>query len=326
MSSHKITIASVSAEWLDMKKLTVKQSTFSRYYCIVQKHIIPELGGLPFAQVNSSVINSFTCRKLGMDHERNEKKPEYRHINGDTLAVKTVRDICTVLKSIIKYGTNEYQMGNLAGNTVLPKKRKENREVLSLQELRKIEEYLLENQSDARCAGLLLCMYTGIRLGEICALRWRDIDLERELLYINHTIQRITIPNAKSIQKTKIIMDDPKTFSSLRTIPISRKIYPMIRGMHSELNQEAYFLTNSKRYIEPRNYQYFFKRILKKADIRDVNFHILRHTFASRCVEAGMDVKTLSEILGHANTNITLSYYVHSSLESKRRQINMLKI
>ena len=175
------------------------------------------------------------------------------------------------------------------------------------------------------CTGILVCMYTGIRLGEICALKWDDIDLRRRILCISHTTQRIAVPEERSIHKTQVVTGQPKTVSSERIIPIPNIIYPLLKKLSADAQRECYLLTNSNHLIEPRNYQYFFKRLLDIIGIRNVNFHILRHTFASRCVETGMDVKTLSEILGYANINITLSYYVHSSLDTKKKQINRLK-
>lgn len=315
MNVSKVTIKDVSTEWLNMKRLTVKQSTYSRYYHVVKTEILPELGKIALNDLNSSTVNAFTSRKLN-GSEENERKP---------LASKTVRDICTILKSIIKYGENEYRTGPLAENTVLPKNRRESIETLNEKELRRFTEYLWKHQEKVRYAGLLLCLYSGMRIGEICALRWEDIDLEERVIHVTHTIQRIIVPDETSIKRTQIIMDEPKTMSSLRIIPMSNQIYPMMKNLYSTAEDSSFFLTNSEKFIEPRNYQYFFKRVLKKAEVRNVNFHILRHTFATRCVEVGMDVKTLSEILGHSNTNITLTYYVHSSLETKKRQIDMLK-
>lgn len=315
MNVSKITIQDVSMEWLNMKKLTVKQSTYSRYYSIVRTEILPELGNLPLKQLNSSIVNSFTSRKLNGSEAENRK----------SLANKTVRDICSILKSIIKYGENEYHTGPLAENTALPKVRKEAIKTLDENEIKRLTQYLRIHQEKPRYTGMLLCLYSGMRIGEICALKWSDIDLEQRVIYVRHTIQRIIVPDEVSEKRTKIIIDEPKTTSSMRVIPLSNQIYPMIINLYKAADESAFFLTNSEKFMEPRSYQYFFKRILKKTEIRNVNFHILRHTFATRCVEVGMDVKTLSEILGHSNTNITLTYYVHSSLETKKRQIDMLK-
>ncbi|MDO4308678.1 MAG: site-specific integrase [Eubacteriales bacterium] len=316
MDISKITIADVCTEWLNMKKLSVKQSTYAKYHYIIKTEILPELGDYPLEKMNSSIINAFTSRKLGVDPNCTDRR----------LASKTVRDIYTILKSVLRYGENEYHTGPLAANTVLPKPKRESIETLTMMELRKIAKYLWERPWDARCVGLLLCMYSGMRLGEICALKWEDVDLDKKTIYIRHTMQRITVPEENGESKTRIVVDEPKTQSSMRLIPISDEIYPLIKNLHRFSGANAYFLSNTERFVEPRNYQYFFKSILKKTEIRNVNFHILRHTFATQCVEVGMDIKTLSEILGHSSTNITLTYYVHSSLETKQKQVNLLKI
>lgn len=316
MDDSKITIQDVSMEWLNMKRLTVKQSTFSTYYCIVKREIIPELGEIPLERLNSSTINAFTSKKMRIEGTDNKKG----------LGNTTVRDINVVLKSIIKYAEREYQMCNLAENTVVPRVKREKIETLTEEEVQTLSNYLWEYRTDARCAGILLCMYSGMRLGEICALRWEDIDLSDKIIHVRHTLQRIVVPDENSIRKTQIVIDEPKTASSIRTIPISNQIYQSIKNIRGKAEESCFFLTNTDRFVEPRNYQYFFKRVLQKKGIRSVNFHILRHTFATQCVAVGMDVKTLSEILGHANINITLNYYVHSSIEMKRKQINLLKL
>lgn len=324
MDASKVTIEQICKEWLNMKRLIVKQSTYAKYDSVVRKHILPELGQIPLCRVNSSMLNDYAGAKLGREQAIEKDQTEKKH---GGMSAKTVRDICTILKSIIRYGEKEYQMSGLVGNIVLPKVTAKSKDVLKGAELKKIEKYLRENQNTPRCAGILLCLYTGIRLGEVCALKWEDIDLNRRILSITHTTQRITIPEDGKVhdRKTAVITDHPKSFSSERIIPIPASIYPLIRNLYCGTGNDCYFLTNSKRGIEPRNYQYFFKKVLRTAGIRAVNFHVLRHTFASRCVEIGMDIKTLSEILGHANISITLNYYVHSSLDLKRRQINRLK-
>ncbi len=325
MDGTRIRLADVCEEWLDMKRLSVKQSTYARYVRLIRNHIVPELGELTLGQISSSVMNTFIYGKL--EHGRLD------HLGA--LSAKTVRDISIVLKSVLKYGEEEYRVGRLATNTVLPKKKKPVHDVLTGSELRRMRDWLMVNQSDTRCTGLLLCMYTGMRLGEICALRWSDIDVKHKTICISHTVQRISntshIPDCQrtgtdDLPRTLIVMDEPKSVSSFRIIPIPAEIYPTIREMHKATGANGYFLTGSERCVEPRNYQYFFKRILKKAELRDVNFHILRHTFATRCVEMGMDVKTLSEILGHSSTNITMNYYVHCSMESRRKLMNRYKI
>lgn len=336
MDGTQVKLADVCEEWLNMKRLGVKDSTYARYVRHVRKHIIPSLGEMTLGELSSSVINTFIYEK--MENGRLDQQ--------GPLSAKTVRDICVVLKSVLKYGEEEYQMHRIATNTVLPKRKKPVHDVLSTQELRRLRNWLQQNQTDARCTGLLLCMYTGLRIGEICALRWSDIDLKKKTISVNHTLQRIPRSRQENLWREKqtvydqegqrtgtdnlprtcIITDDPKSVSSFRTIPIPEEIYPAIREMNRSGGRNGYFLTSSERCIEPRNYQYFFKRVLENADVRHVKFHTLRHTFATRCVEMGMDVKTLSEILGHSSTNITMNYYVHCSMESRRKMMNKFRI
>lgn len=316
MKKKEILVSDVCDGWLNMKRLRIKESTYAKYSNIVKKHIKPEMGQLPIDEITSSKVNEFIYYKLHSG----------RLDRQGALSNKTVRDICTVLKSVIQYAQDEYQINNLANNAVLPKRIKTTFEILDDDERKRLEAYLLENLHEVRCVGLLLCMYTGLRLGEICALRWQNIDLKNETIRICQTMQRISLINEEKGKKTCIILDDPKSSASRRAIPLPRFITPILQNLYFQGYHEEFFLTNTFKYIEPRNYQYFFKRTLIKAGVRNVNFHILRHTFATRCVEVGFDIKTLSEILGHADTSITLNYYVHSTLETKRKQMDLLQI
>ncbi|MFR9000911.1 MAG: site-specific integrase [Anaerobutyricum soehngenii] len=172
-----------------------------------------------------------------------------------------------------------------------------------------------------RNLGILICMYTGIRLGEICALTWEDISLTEGSIYIDKTIQRVQ--KEHNGKKTMLIIATPKTPSSIRTIPIPNQLLQIIKS--SELPQKGYLLTGStEKYIEPRTYQYHFKKLLQRCKIPETNFHALRHTFATRCVELGFDIKTLSEILGHSSINITLNRYVHPSFDLKKQNMNKM--
>ena len=165
-------------------------------------------------------------------------------------------------------------------------------------------------------------MNTGLRIGEICALKWKDINLEKRIIYVQATLERIYDENLK---KTKVIIDKPKTKNSVRQIPISNKLYSILKPLKKKYEEEDFFLTGkSERYVEPRSYQYIYKRVLKKCKIQPHKFHCLRHSFASECINVGMDIKTLSEILGHANVNITLNIYVHSSYQTKKKYLEKI--
>ena len=171
--------------------------------------------------------------------------------------------------------------------------------------------------------GVFICLYTGIRIGELCALQWRDISFNEKVIVIGHTMQRLQNDDPNALNKTKIIITEPKSKASLRTIPLPDFVVHVIKPLAGL--PSAYILSGEcKTMIEPRTMQNKFKGYLDKGQISDANFHSLRHTFATRCIEAGFDIKTLSEILGHSSVKITLDRYVHSSMELKRSNMEKL--
>ena len=165
---------------------------------------------------------------------------------------------------------------------------------------------------------VLLCLYAGLRLGELCALRWTGIDLEGKTLTVNRTVQRIAVPGHKT--KTILLETAPKSGSSRRTVPLT----PELLDILFRLRGEQPHVFGGKKLLEPRTMQYHFKKILKETGVEGKTFHTLRHTFATNCVENGMDVKSLSELLGHSDVKITLNLYVHPTMDSKRKQLGAL--
>ena len=193
-------------------------------------------------------------------------------------------------------------------------------DILTVLEQKKLSEYLMCNLS-YRNLGILLCLYTGMRIGEICALKWEDISLSDKTVLIHRTMQRLQIEN-DSQRKTAVIITDPKSMCSCRIIPLTDDIITLLTRVDI---REGYLLSgNAQKYVEPRALQVYFKKILKNIGISQINFHALRHTFATRCVEANFDTKSLSEILGHASVNITLQRYVHPTIELKRKNMEKL--
>ena len=153
-------------------------------------------------------------------------------------------------------------------------------------------------------------------------LKWKNIDLAKRSIYVKSTLERIY---DEELKRTKIIIDRPKTQTSIREIPISNKLYIILKQQKKKHKDEDFFLTGKKdKYIEPRNYQYIYKQVLNKNKIKDHKFHCLRHSFASECVNVGMDSKALSEILGHSSVNITLNRYVHPSHKIKRKYLEKI--
>ena len=186
----------------------------------------------------------------------------------------------------------------------------------------KIFERQLLHEMDTTKLGILISLHTGLRIGEICALTWENVDIIKKVIYVRTTIARVK-DNSCSGTKTKLIIDAPKTKSSKRDIPISSFLLPILTTMKSSAIS-PYVISESPTFIQPRTYEYRYHKLLDSCGLESINYHSLRHTFATRCIEAGVDVKSLSEILGHSNVSITLNTYVHSSMELKRTQLEKL--
>lgn len=237
------------------------------------------------------------------------------------LSPKTVSDVLSVIRSILKFASLHGKQVICDARSIEIKQESPPMRVLSRVEQLRLCNYLYANM-DAYNLGILTCLFTGIRVGELCALRWEDISLAEKTIQIHQTMQRIqNQPNAA--KKTRIAVSSPKSACSVRTIPIPDELTDIMAA--HQTSQSGYFLTNSQhRYIEPRTMQNRFQKALKKSSVSIANFHSLRHTFATRCVEVGFDVKSLSEILGHASVNITMNRYVHPSLELKKENMQKL--
>jgi len=304
------TVSEVTEQWLSVMALKVKPSTLADYEATVRLHILPQLGYFKLSKLTAVSISQFTQEKL--QHGR-------RDGNGE-LSPKTVRDILSVLKGILDFAVTEKLMESPVTITY-PKSKQKTMRVLTHPEQSALKETLLEEINIYK-VGILLCLYTGLRVGEVCALHWRDFSPGFDKLSVHRSIRRIKDDNG--VSKTKIVIDTPKSKASVRDVPIPYFLSPILEGFSG--NRDTYFISTSDVPLtEPRTMQYHFKCAVKAAEISDVNFHALRHTFSTRCIEAGVDIKSLSEMLGHANVNITLNRYVHSSFDQKREGMNRLE-
>ncbi len=295
----------ILCSWLEAQRINVKESTYARYYQVLHTHIIPAIGKVMVDKISTQLIEQYIAQLI-----------DSGRLDGTGgLAAKTVSDILTIIKASMEYARyNDYLViCNL--DKICVKQSKDKMRVLSLIEQQKLTDELLDN-TDLIKLGVLLSLYTGIRLGEICALKWENLNIADGILSVRETMQRIKDTSIHGVTKTKIVITEPKSKSSVRDIPLPPFITEIAEGFQSGRN--TFVLTGERtRFIEPRTMQNRFKAIVKESDIEDANYHALRHTFATRCIEVGFDTKTLSEILGHANVNITLNRYVHSSLDLK---------
>lgn len=302
MKGNKIYFCDIAEEWLTYKKNSVKQSTYYKYAYNIQKYLNEEIGKIELNKLEKYNFNSMI----------QNISPE--------LSAKTVKEIANILKSILKYAEQKYDINVKIDLISSPKVQIEDVEILSKREKEKLQKYCLKEAS-LRSYGILVCLYAGFRIGEICALRWEDIDLEKRVIHVQRTLQRLY----KEDKTTQVVIDTPKTRNSVRSVPISNKLYKILKPLKGKHKKEDFFLTGkSDKYIEPRNYQYYFKICLKNCKVKHYKFHVLRHTFATNCIEVGMDVKSLSEILGHASVDVTLNRYVHSSYGRKKKFLEKL--
>ncbi len=293
-------------EWLFLSRNRIKESSYAKYYNIVERHIKPRLGGILPQKLDDVTVEGFSGDLLSAE-----------------LSPKTVRDILTVLRSVMKYCKRVLGAEFADIEPVYPRENRKEMRVLSADEQTRFVQYLLTDMDTVKF-GVLLALLTGMRIGEVCALRWGDISFEDRVLRICSTMQRLQIPDSSTGTKTKIIIGEAKTETSKRVIPLTEYALSLCRKM-KVLSDGAYVLTGETcRFIEPRTLQYRLKKYTAECGIEGVHFHVLRHTFATRCVEVGFELKSLSEILGHSSVKVTLDRYVHSSLELKR--VNMDKL
>lgn len=284
--------------WLNSIKFLVKISTYVHYLGIVRNHIEPSLGKLELHDINTEKIEQFINKKFE-----------------DGFSSKTIRDMVVVLKQILSYA-------NLSVNIKMPKLKKNEVIILSKAEQKILEKEILKRNTTI-AYGVLLSLYTGLRIGEVCALKWNDINLAKRTIKVRHTMIRVM--DLEHSSKTKIILEEPKTENSKREIPINKFLYDILVKIKPK-DSNTFFLTGTKSYIEPRTYYNKFQKLLQDVNIKKYGFHTLRHTFATRCIEVGMDSKTLSEILGHSDVKVTLSLYVHPTNFLKAEYLEKLTI
>ena len=304
------TFEEITNLWLGTVKGSVKESTYTRYHRIAKIYLIPVLGTEKLIRIDASRINRMIQDMLSTGGQRQQG-----------LSSKTVCDILCVWKAIWHFGSLKgYSCPELNG-IHFPQKKMPLVEILPSDTFAKIEKQLLCSE-DSFSLGILFTLFTGVRIGELCGLRWGDLDLQNGIAHIRRTVDRIADLNPSSGRKTKVIISEPKTDNAVRSIPL-QKFLVEILSMRKE-RDDCYLLTDTPKWMEPHTCYTRYRRYLEKNGIGDYTFHALRHTFATRCVEQGFDIKSLSEILGHSNVTTTMTYYVHPTMQMKRSQMELL--
>lgn len=298
------TFSEVYVEWFRSISYRVKESTAANYTLKAEKHILPGFGTQNIAEITQDSIYQFIRSKQEAG-----------------LSNRYITDILILIKSVFKYSVQTYHIANPLDGIIMPKRQKAEIRLLTAEEEKRLMQIVMENQN-LTTLGIALAKLTGLRIGELCALKWQDIDLEKRILTVSKTIQRIQVKDGKN--KTKLVITEPKSETSKRKIPIPECVIEFLRKFQGE--PEQFVLSGAEKSVEPRTMQYRFAKILKNGNLPSIHFHALRHMFASNCVKLGFDIKTLSEILGHSGVEITLNRYVHSSFEQKTEYMNRLKM
>ena len=300
----KIKLSQIIDLWKKDKKQYVKKSTYYAYMLLVETHLLPYFGEME--EVREEDVQQFVFIKLR-----------------EGLSQKTVKDMLIVLKMIQKFGVKHKYLEYQDIDIRFPTQRdNEKLEVLNRSNQKKIMNYI-ENNFTFKNLGIYLCLSTGMRIGELCALKWEDVDVDNGIIMVRKTIERIYIID-EGKKRTELVIDTPKTKNSIREIPMTMELLRIIKPLKKVVNNNYYVLTNDTKPTEPRTYRNYYKRLMEELKIPYLKFHGLRHSFATRCIEGKCDYKTVSVILGHSNISTTLNLYVHPNLEQKKRCINQM--
>ncbi len=305
----QLTFEELAEVWLQAVRSSVKESTYAHYQYTLHKYLLPVLG--------SVMVSTFD---EGLLEQAMQEIITPTHIIHKPLGWASARECLSMLRRICKYAAHLRLIRPIELDVKLPKPISKTSIPFSAKEQDKIYKYVREAPTP-RKVGLLLGLELGLRIGEICGLQWGDFDLKLGVLQINRTVSRISCGNGH----TKVVVQTPKTRTSRRELPIPKQLLSMLKKLHGDKSSFTWFLSgNEEKPVEPRCYRKSIKAYLKQAEIRPVNPHTLRHTFATTCLQAGCDIKTLSELLGHSNANVTLQRYVHSDMTRKRREIDRI--
>lgn len=305
-SAPVVLFQDVCEAWLYQKSLKIKASSYSTYHTTVYNHLISLWGEKDVFQID------FSTEAQKMIQQKIEEE----------LSAKRIHEIIQRLKQILKFAQSRYSLPQMDIQADIQKYIRKEIQVLTEEEQLKLTNLLLIKKG-RRKLGVLLSLYMGLRIGEVCALTWEDIDFEAGTLTISKTLQRIKNFDKNASSKTKIIVGTPKSAKSCRCLPIPKFLLEILRECRS--SNYGYILTGSAvSFIEPRQYENIFHDYLKEAEIRVINYHALRHSFATRAVERNVDIKTLSEILGHSSVAITLQLYVHPTMAAKQKSMEQI--
>ncbi len=305
MQQEKITINEITSLWQRDKRQYVKTSTHAAYMLIAESHLRPAFGTM--TSISEAAVQDFVIEKLASG-----------------LSQKYVKDMLIVLRMIVRYGEKHYGLPHNEWEIHYPTaSERVCIPVLSVADHRKILAHIRDN-FNFRGLGIYIALTTGLRIGEICGLKWSDIDLVEDVLTVRRTVGRIYMIDDDGCRHTELSISTPKTVKAMREIPLNRRLLAILRPLKKIVNPDFYVISNEPKPIEPRTYRNFYHEFLTSTGIQPIKFHGLRHSFATRCIESNCDYKTVSEILGHTNISTTLNLYVHPGKEQKKKCIDKM--
>ncbi len=310
LSCVTITFQEAAYGWLVSKKPFVKETSYAYYSTMVEKHLLPKLGGMLIGQIDYHVLADFLAEKRQHGNLRDH----------GPMKDKTVSDIKMLVMQVLYYAKAEHMISEVPECPIISTKQPAI-SVLTKQEQEQLERTILANVTSFGL-GIMTSLYGGLRIGEVCGLKWGDFDFFNHTISVKRTISRITDVDGESGARTKLVIGPPKTETSRRTIPIPEPVFAFLEQYRKK--DGCYVATGTTKFMEPRVCLQRFKSLQRKAKIPDHTFHCLRHTYATRCIENDIDYKTLSELMGHSDVKITMQRYVHPSMDSKKSQINKL--
>lgn len=297
-------ISEVVDLWKTDKKQYVKKSSYAAYLLLTENHLLPAFGNK--YEIEEADVQNFVFQKLESG-----------------LSQKTIKDILIVLKMVLKFGAKKKWVNYTPFDIQFPTVREsQSMEILSRADQKKIMNYIQEHFT-FRNLGVYICLSAGMRIGEVCALTWNDVDTDRGIINVRQTIQRIYVIE-DGIRRTELILDTPKTKNSIREIPLSKDLLRILKPFKKIVNPSFFVLTNDVKPTEPRTYRSYYKNLMKDLKMPELKFHGLRHSFATRCIESKCDYKTVSVLLGHSNISTTLNLYVHPNMEQKKKAIEQM--
>lgn len=299
------TFSEIASEWKTDKQRFVKETTMAVYGLQLQTHLLPAFGDR--TMIEEKDVQQFVVDKLNKG-----------------LSERTTKDVLIVLKMVVRWANKHAGWDNRTDwEIIFPTRREQTElEVMTVADQQKIVKYVKENFT-FRNLGLQICLFTGLRIGEVCGLKWSDYNFSNNTLTINRTVERIyAIDNDQ--RKSRVVVSTPKTASSNRTIPMNKELQKVLKELGKVVNKDFYIISNSDKPIEPRTYRNYYNKVLSQLGIAKLKFHGLRHSFATRCIENNCDYKTVSVLLGHADVSTTMNLYVHPNMEHKKKCIEKI--